>query len=92
MSAAAQSTRLKKTLKGGQDSKPKIKIGRPKTATSLSCFRSAKLEGALQVPPSSVRWCERATAGAADRKMQLHNLGGLECPDIVGVVERGLGM
>ena len=48
---------------------------------------------------SSVRWCERATAGAADFKMQLHREGphnlpdrGLECPDIVGVVERGLGM
>ena len=47
---------------------------------------------------SSVCWCERATAGAADFKMQLHREGphnlpdrGLECPDIVGVVEHGLG-
>ena len=66
---------------------------------SSSSFHSAKLEGALQGPPSSVRWCERATVRAADRKMQLHQEGphnlpdrGLECPDIVGVVERGLGM
>ena len=51
------------------------------------------------MPRLSVRWCERATAGAADRKMQLHREGphnlpdmGLECPDNVGVVERGLGM
>ena len=43
----------------------------PPNCFSFSCFRSAELEGALQVPPSSVRWCERPTAGAADRNMHL---------------------